>query len=81
MDLKKRQNIGKVIQINDWQQKLSKLVTEKLLAQYPQKDFYFGFFFKANTNDTRESPAIYICKDLIEEGKSAFMIQELVKKN
>ena len=26
-----------------------------------------GFSFKANTNDTRESPAIYICKKLIEE--------------
>ena len=27
-----------------------------------------GFSFKANTNDTRESSAITICKDLIEEG-------------
>ena len=27
-----------------------------------------GFAFKANTNDTRESPAIKICKDLLEEG-------------
>ena len=27
-----------------------------------------GFAFKANTNDTRKSPAIKICKDLIEEG-------------
>ena len=27
-----------------------------------------GFSFKANTNDTRESAAITICKDLIEEG-------------
>ena len=27
-----------------------------------------GFAFKANTNDTRESAAISICKDLIEEG-------------
>ena len=27
-----------------------------------------GFSFKSNTNDTRESPAIYICKKLIEEG-------------
>ena len=27
-----------------------------------------GFAFKANTNDTRESPAIEICKRLIEEG-------------
>ena len=27
-----------------------------------------GFAFKANTNDTRESASIKICKDLIEEG-------------
>ncbi len=27
-----------------------------------------GFAFKANTNDTRESPAIRICRDLLEEG-------------
>jgi UDPglucose 6-dehydrogenase len=27
----------------------------------------FGFAFKKDTNDTRESAAIYICKDLIEE--------------
>ena len=27
-----------------------------------------GFAFKADTNDTRESPAIRICKDLLEEG-------------
>ena len=27
-----------------------------------------GFAFKANTNDTRESPAINICNDLLKEG-------------
>ena len=27
-----------------------------------------GFAFKAYTNDTRESPAIRICRDLLEEG-------------
>ena len=27
-----------------------------------------GFSFKANTNDTRESPAIQICKNLLKEG-------------
>jgi len=27
-----------------------------------------GFAFKADTNDTREAPAIRICKDLLEEG-------------
>ena len=28
----------------------------------------FGFAFKADTNDTREAPAIRICRDLLEEG-------------
>ena len=27
-----------------------------------------GFAFKADTNDTREAPAIRICQDLLEEG-------------
>ena len=27
-----------------------------------------GFSFKANTNDTRESPAIQVCKNLLNEG-------------
>jgi UDP-N-acetyl-D-mannosaminuronate dehydrogenase len=27
-----------------------------------------GFAFKANTNDTPESPAIRICRDLLKEG-------------
>jgi UDPglucose 6-dehydrogenase len=29
-----------------------------------------GFAFKADTNDTRESPAIAICRDLLHEGAS-----------
>ena len=29
---------------------------------------YLGFSFKANTNDTRESSAIQICRDLQEDG-------------
>ena len=37
-----------------------------------KKILVLGFAFKANTNDTRESPAINICKDLLEEG--AFLV-------
>ncbi|XP_071538737.1 UDP-glucose 6-dehydrogenase isoform X3 [Panulirus ornatus] len=36
-------------------------VTDKTLA-------VFGFAFKKNTGDTRESPAIYVCSHLLEEG-------------
>jgi UDPglucose 6-dehydrogenase len=28
----------------------------------------WGFAFKKDTNDTRESAAIYVCRDLLEEG-------------
>jgi UDPglucose 6-dehydrogenase len=42
-------------------QKLFGTVTGKRLA-------ILGFAFKADTNDTREAPAIRIAKDLLEEG-------------
>ena len=60
----------KVIDINSWQRdRISKIVVEKLFGTLSGKKIgILGFSFKANTNDTRESPAIDICKDLIEEG-------------
>ena len=60
----------KVIEINEWQQKrISSLIVDKLFGTlFNKKISILGFSFKANTNDTRESPAINICNDLIEEG-------------
>ncbi|WP_370586174.1 nucleotide sugar dehydrogenase [Synechococcus sp. Minos11] len=59
-----------VIDLNTWQQRrISRLITEKLFNTLAGKKIaILGFAFKANTNDTRESPAIRIAKDLIEEG-------------
>ena len=59
-----------VILINKWQQKrISKIIVEKLFGNLSEKKIsILGFAFKSNTNDTRESPAISICKDLLEEG-------------
>ena len=59
-----------VIEINNWQAKrISRLIVEKLFGTISGKKIaILGFSFKANTNDSRESPAINICKDLIEEG-------------
>ena len=59
-----------VVQINTWHQnRISKIVIEKLFGTISQKKIIIlGFAFKANTNDTRESAAISICKDLIDEG-------------
>ena len=61
-----------VIEINEWQnQRVSKVIVNKLFGTISEKRIaILGFSFKANTNDTRESPAIGICRDLIEEGSS-----------
>ena len=59
-----------VVHLNTWHQhRISKLVVTKLFGTITQKKItVLGFAFKANTNDTRESAAITICKDLLEEG-------------
>ncbi len=59
-----------IININDWQKKrISKLIVQKLFGTISGKKIaIFGFAFKANTNDTRESPAISISNELISEG-------------
>ena len=59
-----------VVEINQWHQaRIAKLVAEKLFGTLSEKKIVIlGFAFKANTNDTRESAAIRICRDLIEEG-------------
>ena len=61
---------NQVLEINNWQQKrISKVVIEKLFRNISGKKIaIFGFAFKADTNDTRESPSINICMDLINEG-------------
>ena len=59
-----------VVKLNNWHQhRISQLVSKKLFGTVSGKKIcILGFSFKANTNDTRESSAISICKDLIEEG-------------
>ena len=59
-----------VVNLNSWHQKrISKLIVNKLFGTISDKKIaVLGFSFKANTNDTRESAAIQICKDLLEEG-------------
>tara|TARA_B100001093_G_scaffold448916_1_gene454811 strand:- start:83 stop:1507 length:1425 start_codon:yes stop_codon:yes gene_type:complete len=59
-----------VITINDWQQeRISNIIVEKLFGTVVGKKIaIFGFAFKANTNDTRESPAIKIVRNLLLEG-------------
>jgi UDPglucose 6-dehydrogenase len=71
-----------VVLINKWQQKrISKIVINKLFGTITNKRLaIFGFSFKANTNDTRESPSISIAKDLLEEGAELAFYDPQVSK-
>ncbi len=59
-----------VIDINKWQKtRISQLIINKLFGNASGKKIaILGFAFKSNTNDIRNSPAIDICEDLLEEG-------------
>ncbi len=65
----------KVIEINNWQQnRITNLITKKLFGTlFNKKIIILGFAFKSKTNDTRESPAINVCKNLLEEGARLFI--------
>ena len=72
-----------VVDLNYWHQKrISRLIVEKLFGTISDKKIaVLGFSFKANTNDTRESAAIQICKDLLEEGAILTIFDPKVFKN
>ena len=59
-----------VVNLNIWHQhRISKLIIKKLFGTLSGKKIaILGFAFKSNTNDTRESAAIQICRDLLDEG-------------
>ncbi len=61
---------NQVIFLNNWhQERIYKLIVKKLFGTIIGKKItILGFAFKANTNDTRESPAISLCNNLLEEG-------------
>ncbi len=58
-----------VIKINEYQKErfVLNILTGMFNTLAGKKICLFGFAFKANTGDTRESPAIFIAKRLIEE--------------
>ncbi len=59
-----------VLIVNNWQkERIASLIVENLFGTVTNKKIaLFGFSFKANTNDTRESPSISIAKDLLANG-------------
>ena len=71
-----------VVKLNNWHQsRISKLITKKLFGTISgKKIIILGFAFKGNTNDTRESAAIQICKDLLNEGANLYIHDPKVTK-
>ena len=71
-----------VVALNTWQQqRIARLVVTKLFGTVTGKRLaVLGFAFKANTNDTRESPAIRICRDLLEEGTELVIVDPKVSE-
>jgi UDPglucose 6-dehydrogenase len=58
-----------VVKMNDWQKhRFSARIVRSLFDTVADKKIaVFGFAFKKDTNDTRESPAIAVCRDLLAE--------------
>ncbi|MEA2011545.1 MAG: nucleotide sugar dehydrogenase [Verrucomicrobiota bacterium] len=58
-----------VVKINEYQQKrfVLKMLRNMFNTVAGKKIALFGFAFKANTGDTRESPAISVAKQLLDE--------------
>ena len=58
-----------VVRMNDYQQtRFVKNMIERMFNTVVDKRIaVFGFAFKADTGDTRESPAIHVCRHLLEE--------------
>lgn len=72
-----------VLEMNTYQKaRFSRNVIDSLFRNISGKRLaIFGFAFKENTNDTRESPAIDICKDFLNErAKLAFYDPKVSKK-
>ena len=69
-----------VVGLNGWQQqRISRLVVRSLFGTVTGKRLaILGFAFKADTNDTREAPAIRICRELIEEGAQLAIVDPKV---
>ena len=71
-----------IIEINSWQkERIYKTIVEKLFGNIEKKRIaILGFSFKADTNDTRESPAISICHSLMLEGADLVIHDPKVNK-
>ena len=72
-----------VLMLNNWQRKrISKIIVQKLFGSVSSKKIVLlGFAFKPNTNDIRESAAIYIANDLMDNGAEVVIHDPKVSNN
>ncbi|MFC1707524.1 UDP-glucose 6-dehydrogenase [Planctomycetota bacterium] len=66
-----------VVKINEYQKRrfVRRIVTTLFNTIVGKRISVFGFAFKADTGDTRESPAITVCRQLLEE-KAAVVVTD-----
>ncbi|MFH1490939.1 MAG: nucleotide sugar dehydrogenase [Pseudomonadota bacterium] len=72
-----------VVKINEWQEKrfVQNMLNSMFNTVAGKRIALFGCAFKANTGDTRESPAIYISRWLVEEQAQVIISDPKALKN
>ena len=71
-----------VVTFNSWhKENIVKIIVQKLLDISRKKIIILGFVFESNTNDTRESPSIFIVSQLLKEGANLVMYDQRLKVN
>lgn len=70
-----------VVRMNDWQKHrfAARIVHSLFNTVAGKKIAILGFAFKKDTNDTRESPAIAVCRDLLAERANVTVYDPKVK--
>lgn len=74
---------NQVITMNDFQRKrfTQRVIYSLFNTLQGKRIAVLGFAFKKDTDDTRESAAIYICRDLVEEGAEVVVYDPKVPAN
>ncbi|MGD8385634.1 MAG: nucleotide sugar dehydrogenase [Desulfobacteraceae bacterium] len=72
-----------VVRINEWQERrfVQNILSNLFNTVAGKRIALFGFSFKANTGDTRESPAITVARELLEERAEVVVTDPKALKN
>lgn len=72
-----------VVEMNQWQKNrfVHRIVSGMFNTVRDKRLSIFGFAFKKDTGDTRETPAIDVCKQLIEDGATLAIYDPKVKES